>query len=103
MKKKRLKISEMTDEQRLELLSQRRIKVLAKYIRKHYANNEDWIEEAKTKLDLIVHYEIIKGLDEEFDILRDDPNDPLILDLIDEQTALIIEELLNFKVSNRKN
>lgn len=93
MTNKKFKLSDLTDEQRLELLSKTRIRALSRYINKNYLKNEKWLVMVGTSLNVIIKYEIIKGLDEEFDILRDDPDDPLIIDLIDEKTELIIKEL----------
>lgn len=103
MKKRKIKITDLTDEQRLELLSKRRIKVLSKYINKHYLKNEKWMKLVGTSLSAIIKYEIVKGLDEEFDILRDDPDDPLILELVEEKTQLIIQELYKDNGTSRKN
>ena len=103
MAKKKFKLSELTDEERLELLSKRRIQVLSKYISKHYINNDKWMDTAGSELDLVIHFEIIKGLDKEFEILRDDPNDPLILDLIREKTELIINEIYSNNSTSREN
>ena len=93
MTKKKIRICDLSDKERLRLLSKRRIQVLSKYINKHYLKNEKWMMMVGTSLNGIIKYEIIKGLDEEFDILRDDPDDPLIIDLINEKTELIIKEL----------
>jgi hypothetical protein len=93
MAKKKFKISELSDEARMELLSQRRIRVLSKYINKHYLENDKWLTVIGASLKAIIKYEILKGLDEEFDILRDDPEDPLIIELVREKTELIIEQL----------
>ena len=101
MPKKKFKISELTDEQRLELLSKTRIRVLSKYINKHYLKNDKWMDKIGASLNGIIRYEIIRGLDEEFDILRDDPDDPLIIQLVNDKTELIICEL--FKNSGTPN
>ena len=93
MGKKRFRITDLTDEERLELLSKRRIQVLSKYINKHYLKNDKWLARVGTSLNAIIKYEIVKGLDKEFDILRDDPDDPLIIELIREKTELILQEI----------
>jgi hypothetical protein len=93
MKNKRFKINELSQAQKEQLLSKHRIKVLAKYIEKNYLDNKIWNDRAGKNLRLIIHMEIIRGLNDEFDILRDDPMDPLIVDVIDEKTKKIIEEL----------
>lgn len=93
MKNKRFRAGSLTDKEKEDLLSKHRIKVLAKYIKKNYLNNEVWSDRAGKNLTLIIHMEIIRGLNDEFEFLRDDPMDPLIVELIDEKTQKIIEIL----------
>lgn len=103
MKEKKFRITDLTDEDRLELLSKRRIQVLSRFINKRYLMNGEWLTMVGTTLDAIIRYEIVKGLDKEFDILRDDPNDPLIIKLIDDKTELIIKELYKDSGNNANN
>lgn len=65
--------------------------------------NSEWLTMVGISLNAIIRYEIIKGLDKEFDILRDDPNDPLIIKLIDDKTELIIKELYKERGNNVNN
>lgn len=103
MSGKKFRITDLTDEERLELLSKRRIQVLSKFINKHYLMNDEWLTMVGISLNAIIRYEIIKGLDKEFDILRDDPHDPLIIKLIDDKTELIIKELYKERGNNVNN
>jgi hypothetical protein len=92
-KKRRLKLSELTQEQRNNLFNKHRIKVLAKYINRNYLNDDRFKYKATSELELVINNEIIKGLDEEFCILTDDPNDPLIKELVRDKTEEIIKEI----------
>lgn len=92
-KNKKIKLSDLSKEERMNLVDKHRVKVLAKYINKHYLNNKKFLKKAGNELELIIHYELLKGLDAEFAILRDDPDDPLILELIREKTHEIIKEI----------
>ena len=103
MKDKKFRLIDLTDEDRLELLSKRRIQVLSKFINKHYLMNNEWLTMVGISLNAIIRDEILKGLDKEFDILRDDPNDPLIIKLIDDKTELIIKELYKDSGNNGGN
>jgi hypothetical protein len=93
MRNRKFKISDINDEDRARILSKHRIRVLAKYINKNYLNNEKWTDRAGKNLTIIIHMEIMRGLHDEFEILRDDPMDPLIIDLIDKKTKEIIKLL----------
>jgi hypothetical protein len=95
MKNKKFKINKLTDKDKEKLLSNHRIKVLAKYIERKYIQNEVWGDRAGKNLSLIIHMEIIRGLNDEFEFLRDDPMDPLIVDLIDKKTKKIVKLLKN--------
>lgn len=93
MKSKRIKVSEITDEEFNKMANKHRIKSLIKYINKHYLKNPEFKDIAREDLQMIVSKELLRGLDEEFSILRDDPNDPHILKLINDKTVEIIKEL----------
>jgi len=96
-KNKKYKLSELTHEDRVKLLSKRRIQVLSKYINKHYLKNDKWLKMVGMSLDSIIKYEILKGLDEDFEILRDVPDALLIVELINDKTELIILWLYKHK------
>jgi len=94
MKKgKKFNIDELSRKDKERLLSKHRIRVLAKYIERNYIQNEVWGDRAGKNLTLIIHMEIIRGLNDEFEFLRDDPMDPLIVDLIDKKTKKIVKLL----------
>jgi hypothetical protein len=93
MSKRRLRLSQLSQEERNKLFNKHRVKVLAKYINKNYLNDNKFKYRATSELELIINDEIIKGLDEEFSILRDNPNDPLIDILIRDKTQEIIREI----------
>ena len=93
MSKRRLKLSELSKDERKTLVNNHRIKVLAKYINKNYLNDNKFKHKATNELELIISDGLLKGLDNEFDILTDDPNDPLIKELIRDKTEEIIKEI----------
>lgn len=93
MSKRKLKLKDLSQKERNDLIGKHRVNVLSKYINKNYLNNDRFKSKATKELDLIINTEILKGLDEEFSVLRDDPNDPLIKELINKKTEEIIKEI----------
>jgi hypothetical protein len=93
MKKKQINLKDITKEDLDKMFNKHRVKRLAKFINKHYLKNNDFKESAGSDLHMIVSNEILKGLDEEFSILRDDPDDPNIKKLINDKTVEIIKEI----------
>jgi len=98
MSKRRIKLSELSQEERSNLFNKHRVKVLTKYVNKNYLNDERFRYKATKELELVINDELMRGLDEEFCILRDDPNDPLIEEMIREKTQEIIKEIYKWEI-----
>lgn len=75
------------------MFNKQRVKVLAKYVDKHFTSNPEFIEKIEWFMDGNIKNEILDGLDKEFDILKDDPNDVYIKNMLDEKVQKFIEEL----------
>lgn len=93
MKKKTFKTGELTDEDFDNMVNKHRVKHLVKFINKNYLRNKDFKDIARDNLHIVVSEELLRGLDEEYSILRDDPNDPHILKLVNDKTVEIIKQI----------
>ncbi len=93
MSEKRIKLSKLSLEEIDDIMNKHRVRILAKYINENYLNNEKFKYKATNELELVINNELIKGLDKEFCVIEDDPNDPLIKELINQKTLEIIKEI----------
>ena len=75
------------------MFNKQRVKVLAKYVDKHFTSNPEFIDKIEWFMNGNIKNEIIEALDKEFDILRDDPNDVLIEKMLNEKVEKFIQEL----------
>ena len=82
-----------TDEELETLFNKQRVKVLAKYVEKHFTSNPDFVDKLEWFMDGNIKAEIISALDREFDILRDDPDDVLIEKMLNKKVEKFIQEL----------
>lgn len=93
MPRKRIKLSKLSLEEIDNLMNKHRVRILSKFINENYLNNDKFKYKATNELELVINNELIKGLDEEFCVIEDDPNDPLIKELINQKTLEIIKEI----------
>ena len=84
-KKKSFKPGDLSKKEIDELLNRQRIRILAKYVDKHYTENPDFIDKVEWFMNGNIKREIIEGLDSEYSILRDDPDDENIGKMIEEK------------------
>jgi len=94
MKKKTFdKNNRPSDEELEAMFNKQRVKVLAKYVDKHFTSNTDFIDKLEWFMGGNIKIEIIKALDAEFDILRDDPDDTHIEKMLNDKVEKFIAEL----------
>ena len=93
MKKRTFKSGDLTNEELNKMVNKHLVNQLVKFINNNYLQNKEFKDIAREDLHMIISKELLRGLDEEFSILRDDPNDPHILNLINDKTVEIIKEL----------
>jgi len=87
------KNNKYTHEQLEAMFNKQRVKVLAKYVDKHFTSNPEFIDKIEWFMNGNIKNEILEGLDMEFDILKDDPNDVYIENMLDGKVQKFIEEL----------
>lgn len=82
-----------TQEEVEEIFNKQRVRILSKYVDKHYILNPEFIIKIENFMDGNIKSEIFEGLDNEFNILRDDPNDENITKMIDDKVEKFIADL----------
>lgn len=75
------------------MFNKQRIKILAKYVEKHFTENPDFIDKIEWFMNGNIKIEIIQALDKEFNILRDDPDDKHIEKMLNDKVEKFIQEL----------
>jgi len=95
MTKKRIfdKNVKYTDEELETMFNKQRVKVLSKYIDKHFTSNPDFKDKVEFFMSGNIKNEIVTALDQEFSILRDDPNDIDIEKMLNDKLEKFIQEL----------
>lgn len=102
MKKEEFKPGKYTQEELEKILNRQRVRVLSKFVDKNYTDNPDYIDKIEWFMNGNIREEIIAGLDDEFKILRDDPDDKDIANMIDEKVIKFINKLYPQKNFNEK-
>jgi hypothetical protein len=94
MKKKEFNLGNDDDRKELyELLNKHRLNQLKKFINKRFINNDEFNNEIASGSIIKIKDRIIEELDSEFKILRDDPNDITVDNLVNGFVKSLIKEL----------